>query len=302
MTVEPLSKGEEIVQILKKTLWKRSTRVMKIEDDNEVLANNEPEGKLRVFKNGTITYFGYRLKSFDSEEVRWDPPPSKKEDVPVTWYRYEGPEVSDEVQVVEEKAKDQVPTPETASEPTPEAAEATKPIDTEHSESPEEPDAEKAEEESNKVVEPANISEILKELSDESEEVKPSTEAAQDPPTEQVETPEAGPEGVSEPVSEDVPKPPFSEGQMVEALQEDEEGPQWYPGTIAKIAYDEASKAFSYDVQWDDVAADEEQITSGFFAKDLREPAVPDARPAQPAKRPLEETFDENVKRARVEA
>ena len=62
----------------------------------EVFCNGELEGKIRMFRNGNFSYFGYTLQSVDEAEAKvvWNPPPSKKKkDVPakgpVVWLRLE---------------------------------------------------------------------------------------------------------------------------------------------------------------------------------------------------------------------
>jgi len=244
------------------------------------------------------------LKSFDNEQVLWDPPANSDDD-PVTWHRYEGPEVSDEVEVVAEGAKDKAEPVPATSDPEPEPAAEAKPNDTEHSNTPEKPDTELPESESKKVLERANISEILKELSDEPEEVKPCQAAAEKAGEALEEKVEENPIESEQPVvsdsaTDDGSKPAFAEAEEVEAMQEDEEGvPAWYLGTVAKLSWDETSKGHLYDVRWHEVAEDEEPVTTGFSEKELRKPPASDA---QARKRPLEEACDEDSKRARVEA
>ena len=50
----------------------------------EVFCNGELEGKIRMFRNGKFSYFGYTLQSVDEEaKVVWNPLPSeKKKDAP----------------------------------------------------------------------------------------------------------------------------------------------------------------------------------------------------------------------------
>ena len=59
-------------------------QVIRVTEDLEVFCNGELEGKIRMFRNGKFSYFGYTLQSVDEEaKVVWNPLPSeKKKDAP----------------------------------------------------------------------------------------------------------------------------------------------------------------------------------------------------------------------------
>ena len=55
-------------------------QVIRVTKDLQVFRNGELEGKIRMFRNGNFSYFGYTLQSVDEAEAKvvWNPPPSKK--------------------------------------------------------------------------------------------------------------------------------------------------------------------------------------------------------------------------------
>jgi hypothetical protein len=93
--------------------WKRPKEgnpdeyhVIRVTEDLEVFCNGELEGKIRMFRNGNFSYFGYTLQSVDEAEAKvvWNPPPSKKKKDapakgPVVWLRLEA-NGTDEVKVI----------------------------------------------------------------------------------------------------------------------------------------------------------------------------------------------------------
>ena len=65
--------------------------VLRVTEDLDVFCNGELEGKIRQFRNGTLSYFGYTLHVDQSQEkVAWTPPPQrnkKEQKATVYWIR-----------------------------------------------------------------------------------------------------------------------------------------------------------------------------------------------------------------------
>ena len=74
------------LQLLTEYDWKRPVegnpeeyQVIRVTKDLQVFRNGELEGKIRMFRNGKFSFFGYTLQSVDEEaKVVWNPLPSKK--------------------------------------------------------------------------------------------------------------------------------------------------------------------------------------------------------------------------------
>jgi hypothetical protein len=240
--------------------------VLRVTEDLDVFCNGELEGKIRQFRNGTLSYFGYTLHVDQSQEkVAWTPPPQrnkKEQKATVYWIRTNVlPEqktgetthcvtslTTDAMKTNKAMAEAMIPAMSApdANAAEPEAGEAG----TVEAELPKGTEESGMQADSESEREPKNLDMWAE------PEVKPELAEAKAVPA-RLKIEEAGASTA------------FVEDEKVFAVLTD--GKDWKPGTVSKVAVSESGRV-EYTVKWDDSDPElgEESETAGFSANELK--------------------------------